>query len=275
MVSERPYGSRCRFFHWHLVNSSCSVTGWHSKSWLLSVATKQDRRPTQTGLTLLFLNICGHFGTAKVHLIFGLTGVGIGSLAFIAGLYAFVSSHTRLQESAYGILTTTFFFCLSTTFLIIALILTIIGAKPTGLLFAIGGLVIFVLGWLILFITFFQLYGRVSHMRDRRFLRYVPIFSLINNLRMKEFSSLDVVIRSSFNLGPYRFSKAELETIIQGYSFLFIGPRYLTFQLMAIDVLVDGLKNGETANYVCCDRPPYQIWKWFKPRDPIGKCPIK
>jgi hypothetical protein len=199
----------------------------------------------------------------QIQLIFGFASISTASLAFIVGLYAFFDSHSRLQESAYNIVTTIFFFCLSTLLLVVSLIITANAVISAGLVIAETGLVIFGLGWLLLFRTFFLLYGRVSHMRDRRFFKYVFPFSKINNLRSKKYA-LTVRSRSSFNFGPYALTEEESKVISQGYNFLFKGPRHLAFQLVAIDILVDGVNNGETANYVCCDRPPYQVWEWFK-----------
>lgn len=204
----------------------------------------------------------------QLQFIFGFASISTASLAFIVGLYAFFDSHSRLQESAYNIVITIFFFSLSTLLLVISLIITANQALSIGLIIAESGLVIFAMGWLLLFRTFFLLYGRVSHMRDRRFVKYVFPFSIINNLRSKKYA-LTVKSRNSFALGPFNLLDEEVKTIAQGYSFLFIGPRHVTFQLMAIDILVDGLKNGETANYVCCDRPPYQVWEWFKRGEPV------
>ncbi|HZS42603.1 MAG TPA: hypothetical protein VFA52_00025 [Candidatus Paceibacterota bacterium] len=199
----------------------------------------------------------------QLQLIFGFAGISTASLAFIVGLYAFFDSHSRLQESAYNIVTTIFLFSLSTLLIVVSLIITANDVISVGLDFAEIGLITFAIGWLLLFRTFFLLYGRVSHMRDRRFLKYVFPFSIINNLRSKKYA-LTVRPRSSFSLEPYSLTSEEIKIISQGYSFLFVGPRYLTFQLMAIDILTDGVNNGETANYVCCDRPPYQVWGWFK-----------
>ncbi len=199
----------------------------------------------------------------QLQFIFGFASISTASLAFIVGLYAFFDSHSRLQESAYNIVATIFFFSLSTLLLVISLIMTVNAVIYIGLIIAEIGLVVFSLGWLLLFRTFFLLYGRVSHMRDRRFIKYIFPFSIINGLRSKKYA-LTVRPRNSFNLGPYSLVDEEAKIISQGYSILFIGPKHLTTQLIAIDILVDGINNGETANYVCCNRPPYQVWGWFK-----------
>lgn len=136
------------------------------------------------------------------QLILGLAGISTASLAFMVGLYTFFDSHSRLQESAYGLLVTIFFFCLSTTFFLVSLALTANSLVLVGLRVTEVGLATFTLGWLVLFRTFFWLYGRVSHMRDRRFIKYVFPFSLINNIRSKKYA-LTVRPRSVFRLGPY------------------------------------------------------------------------
>lgn len=206
--------------------------------------------------------------TTQLQFVFGLAGISTASLAFVVGLYAFFDSHSRLQENSYSIVATIFLFCLSVTLLVVAIILTSDNRLQIALWVTWIGLGVFALGWVVLFRTFLSLYGRISHMRDKRFLKYVFPISLINNLRSKKYA-LTVRARNHFLFNPFNFSQDEKNYIMQGYSFLFKGDRNVPLQQIAIDFLVDGLKNEETANYVCCDRPPYQVLSWFKKEEAV------
>ena len=70
---------------------------------------------------------------------------------------------------------------------------------------------------------------------------------------------------------PFKFINEEIKIINDGYSFLFIGRCNIDMSNLALQLLIDGLENNETANYVCIDKHPITIWNNAKRLIPLLK----
>ena len=67
---------------------------------------------------------------------------------------------------------------------------------------------------------------------------------------------------------PFNFTDEEIKIINEGYSFLFVGKSNIDMSDLALQLLINGLENGETVNYVCIDKHPIIIWENAKKINP-------
>lgn len=186
--------------------------------------------------------------------------VSLMSLAFVVALYAFFAKEPRLREGAERLLLVIFIVGVSALLAIVSLMGTLNEWAYVAKWSANAAMVVFSLGWGVLLLSFWRLYGRLYHMREKRFWKYVAPFSSAYGLLSKRYV-LDALPRKAFALPPYTFEKKESATIMNGYTIFLLGAKEVDLTRIAIHILVDGLRHGETGDYVCCHRPPDQIWR--------------
>jgi len=189
--------------------------------------------------------------------------IAIASSAFTVALYTFFGKESRLRESANYLLWVIFIFGLSTLISIGSLLFSILNMQAYAISCLSAGIIVYIFGWGGFLFTFWKIYGRMYHMREKRFAKYVFPLRFFYNLIEKRYATT-MRERRSFSLLPYDFDKEDQRIINKGYTFLFISDNSQIARRKAMEVLVNGLEEDETADYVCCERPPYQIWQEFK-----------
>lgn len=181
------------------------------------------------------------------------------SLAFVVALYSFFAKEPRLREGADSLLLVIFVFGVAALLSGVSLATLVGKARGIGRACWSGSICLFTAGWLLLLANFWKLYGRLYHMRERRFWKYMRPFIWITDRRSKRYVE-NMRPRQSFSLRTYQLSKAELCVIQNGYVFLVTGEPGCNLSRVAIDLLVDGFQLEETGDYVTCHRPPDLVW---------------
>ena len=208
------------------------------------------------------------------------------SSAFVATLYTLFSKDYRLKAGSNSLLLILFALCCSTLLALFAALfdkfqiqvnlldLTIINTSTLLLL----SVILFTASVLGLFWVFLKSYNRIYHLKEKRYLKHIFPFRLITNwLRSLKTYELGMGMeprnedQKLFKSLPFKFINEEIKIINDGYSFLFIGRCNIDMSNLALQLLIDGLENNETANYVCIDKHPITIWNNAKKINPIIK----
>ncbi|MGP8256476.1 MAG: hypothetical protein ACLQMU_12465 [Methanoregula sp.] len=208
------------------------------------------------------------------------------SSAFVATLYTLFSKDYRLKAGSNSLLLILFALCCSTLLALFAALfdkfqiqvnlldLTIINTSTLLLL----SVILFTASVLGLFWVFLKSYSRIYHLKEKRYLKHIFPFRLITNwLRSLKTYELGMGMeprnedQKLFKSLPFKFINEEIKIINDGYSFLFIGRCNIDMSNLALQLLIDGLENNETANYVCIDKHPITIWNNAKKINPIIK----
>lgn len=197
------------------------------------------------------------------------------SSAFIATLYTLFSKDYRLKAGSNSLLIILFTLCCST---LLALFAALSQKFPiqinllnwividTFTLLSLS-VILFIVSLLGLFWVFLKAYSRIYHLKEKRYLKYIFPFRLLTNLlrSLKKYElGLGMESRKEdpiiFKSLPFKFTTEEIKIINEGYSFLFVGKSNIDMCNLALQLLIDGLENDETANYVCVDKHPIAIW---------------
>lgn len=191
------------------------------------------------------------------------TRVSVMSLAFITALYGFFTRESYLKEGADRFLFVIFFMGISVLLSITSLIMKVLCYGMISIFILIIAMIVFIFGWVILLLGFWRIYGRIYHMRQKRFMKHIPFISKIYLF----FKRKDLYIgamkeRRCFSLKPFNLHDNEIDQAKKNGASIFIfGDVEVNLSRIAMDILVEGLKNGETGDYVCCQRPPGHIWQ--------------
>lgn len=196
----------------------------------------------------------------QMSILYEFARFSIMSLAFIVALYAFFAKEARLREGAERLLLVIFLIGISALLSTVALMATFNGHDSTAVWSLNSAMVMFFCGWGVLLFNFWKIYGRLYHMRQKRFWKYVPPFFWVYKLLPKRYA-FNILERESFTLRPYDLTETERQNFFKGATIFILGDSRVDLTRIAIDLLVDGLQNKETGDYVCCHRPPDQVWQ--------------
>jgi len=205
------------------------------------------------------------------------------SSAFIATLYTLFSKDYKLKAGSNSLLIILFTLCVSTVSALIAALsqkfpshIEIPGIfgldTPTYFftLFLSASVILFICSWIGLFWTFLIAYSRIYHLKEKRFIKHIFPFRLFFDIKFKKSETYELEMGSRKNLPelykslPISIRSEDIKIINKGYSFLFFGPSNINIGYLAIQLLIDGLINDETANYVCVDKHPITVWECVK-----------
>lgn len=115
-------------------------------------------------------------------------------------------------------------------------------------------------GLIILPLTFARAHLRYSALRERRMLNYIIPKKILN--KIKDIAYIERMIpRSNVDIFGLNIDKDAKDMIYKGYSFLLLVDSALEDRVknLAIRFSLQGIKNGETVDYVCTDCHPFQI----------------
>lgn len=221
-----------------------------------------------------------------IQLIWAILYLSSLSLAFTAALYTLFSKNYNLKAGANGLLFVLFTLSLSTVLAIfsafsrialpIVFDLRFISDKlqitfyPTiSVKFLYISASLYIISWIGLFWVFLKAYSRIYHLKEKRFIKYMfPFCWITEKFRRWKKYELEMIQRdytSTFLKSlPFLFDENDRNIIKDGYSFLLTGKSNINISDFALQLLIDGINNKETANYVCVDKHPSQIWEKAK-----------
>lgn len=196
------------------------------------------------------------------ELILSLTRISVMALAFVTALYSFFEKEPKLKESGSKLLTVIFLFGVSSIFCILSIFFYSYPNLCVARYMLQFGIIIFAFGWIVFLASFWKLYGRIYHLREKRFWKYVFPFSIGYRLLSRKYA-LTMRERASFVFAPFQLSDALTQSILNGYTFLFLSQSEVVnlARLKAFELIINGLGQGETADYVTCEIHPYLIWQ--------------
>jgi KaiC/GvpD/RAD55 family RecA-like ATPase len=208
-------------------------------------------------------------GITTIQVIWAILYLSALSLAFTATLYTLFSSNYNLKAGANGLLFILFALCISTVSALLSALLRLYDYSSASDILLYIPAFLYISSWVGLFLVFLQAYGRIYHLKEKRFVKYMfPFRYITNKLRPGKTYELDMIPRECspnlFKSIPFSFDIGDINIIKNGYSFLFIGNNKINISDLALQLLLDGINNRETANYICVDKHPSQVWEKAK-----------
>jgi len=204
----------------------------------------------------------------KEQLAFEFARLSLMSLAFVVALYAFLAKESRLREGIDKLLLVVFLVGCSSLLSVLSLFALENDFDEAAHHFVNAAIVVFSSAWVVLLFSFWRVYGRRFHMREKRFFKYVPPFAWLRSFLPARYEST-AEQRTSFSLEPFALDKESLDSLSSGCSVLIVGDPKLDLSRVALHYFAEGLANGETGDYVCCHVPPYQAWDVLRTAYPL------
>lgn len=193
----------------------------------------------------------------------------VGSSAFTATLYTLFSKDPMLKPGATGLLKVLLILCVGVVSEVLAIFFNIFKNGVIGSLFSISficSLVLFVLSWFGIFFVYYKAHIRIFHLTESFRIHNLAPFRRFRIFRRQEYET-EMMKRDATNQlksFPVELSEEARNEIARGYSFLFTGDDEIQIMKTVLELILDGLENGETANYVCVNKHPIEVWNKIK-----------
>lgn len=202
--------------------------------------------------------------------------MSLATSAFVTALYTLFSKDNRLRAHSDNVLVSLIVFLISNIFVIVSfIILPFYSRVAYGLAF--GSIIFYLIGFGILFYwVFLKSYNQIYNLRTNKIWKYFkPIKSLTDFITPYRHYELKFVARKlksdSFGVFKPHLSDEDIKKLANGSSILLTGIPTEKSMCLALELMKERLDADETANYVCADRHPLQIWEFMKQKYPISE----